>query len=104
MVCSGTLCAGALDTKTAHRADNITTEVLMVLDLLNLLFRFFLPNNFQCKLNLPRRGLRRSDAAESGNRLPCRADDLERAAALICGQRRRRKVGAIQRVEKFGAE
>jgi len=30
MVCRGTLCAGAVETKTAHTADNIATEVFIV--------------------------------------------------------------------------
>jgi hypothetical protein len=33
-------------------------------------FSILLPNNLQGKLNLPCQSLRRSDAAESGNRLP----------------------------------
>src|ERR1700681_883101 len=109
MFCIGRLCACAVETKTTHIATSIATVVLMLLDFLNsitdifillellnsIFLRLILPNDFQCKLNLPRRGLRRCDAAESGNLLSGRADYLKRPAALVYRQCGRRKVGAI---------
>src|SRR5579859_4380382 len=99
MVCIGRLWAWAVETKTAQKDREIARQVFIAfLTFLNL------PNNLQGKLNLPCRSLGQSDAAESGNRLSGRADDLERPASLVCGQCRRRKVGAIQDVEKLRAE
>ena len=55
------------------------------------------PDELDCKLNLPRSRLGGCDEARAGNRKP----GLIEGGQVL---RRRSKVGAVENVEKFGAE
>jgi len=58
---------------------------------------FQLPNKLERELNLPRGGLRGGNKARTGNGKPGLIEDRQVL-------RRRSKVGAVENVEKFGAE